>query len=138
MVQKCPNPKRRNTLNKFKYEEEIILPQKKPSVPRAPWRAKKEENAAKAGADGVPVKPKKRNKLLATMPDNWEEEEARFFETPGEYDPQFEYSFPATNKKFIKMFPEPRFEYLDTAIKIIDTFLATFGTESAYFESEGR
>lgn len=35
------------------------------------------------------------------------------------------------------MFPEPSFEYLPHAKKIIDTFLGRYGSESKYFESEG-
>lgn len=72
------------------------------------------------------------------MPANWEEEERKFFESNYEYNPQFEYDNPASNKKYIKMFPEPKFEYLPQATKIIDKFLETYGTESNYFESEGR
>ena len=74
-----------------KYEEEQVIIQKKPSVPRAPWRVKKEERdkeKAATGATEATTKPKKKNnKLLATMPDNWEEEEAKFFEMEGDYDP---------------------------------------------------
>lgn len=36
------------------------------------------------------------------------------------------------------MFPEPRYEYLETAIKIMDKFLETHGSESNYLETEGR
>ena len=36
------------------------------------------------------------------------------------------------------MFPEPSFEYLPQAIKIMETFLATYGSESKYFETEGK
>lgn len=36
------------------------------------------------------------------------------------------------------MFPEPTFEYLDVAIKIMNKFLEVYGSESAYFETEGR
>lgn len=36
------------------------------------------------------------------------------------------------------MFPEPSFEYLPQAIKIMEKFLATYGSESKYFETEGR
>lgn len=36
------------------------------------------------------------------------------------------------------MFPEPRYEYLDTAIKIMNKFLETHGSESNYLDTEGR
>lgn len=72
------------------------------------------------------------------MPTNWEEEETKFFEMDYEYDPQFTYDSPATNKKFLKMFPAPKYEYLPQAKKIIDKFLEIYGSESKYFETEGR
>lgn len=52
---------------------------------------------------------------MAIMPDNWEEEERKFFELEGNYNPQFLYDSPAINKRFIKMFPQPKFEYLGHA-----------------------
>jgi len=36
------------------------------------------------------------------------------------------------------MFPAPKFEYLPQAIKIIDTFLEVYGSESNYFRTEGK
>lgn len=72
------------------------------------------------------------------MPANWEEEERKFFESGFTYNPQFQYDSPATNKRFLKMFPEPSFEFLPEAKQIIDKFLKTYGSESAYFESEGK
>ena len=41
------------------------------------------------------------------MPANWEEEEKKFFEANYDYNPQFIYDSPATNKRFLKMFPAP-------------------------------
>lgn len=114
---------------------------KKPSVPRAPWRLKKEEREKEKAANSAstePPKPRKKNKLLATMPDNWEEEERKFFESDGSYNPQFEYTHPSINKKFIKMFPEPKDEYMPIAVKILNKFLETYGSESNYLETEGR
>lgn len=72
------------------------------------------------------------------MPDNWEEEEQKFFEADGDYNPQFVYEFANTNKRFIKMFPEPKYEYMDIAKKIMNKFLETYGSESNYFDTEGR
>ena len=71
------------------------------------------------------------------MPANWAEEEKKFFDANFEYDPQFVYDSPATNKRFLKMFPAPKFEYLPQAKQIIDKFLETYGSESNYFETEG-
>jgi hypothetical protein len=36
------------------------------------------------------------------------------------------------------MFPEPKYEYLPHAKKIMDKFLETYGSESKYFATEGR
>jgi hypothetical protein len=66
-------------------EEEIK--EKKPSVPRAIWRQKKEEKEAEKAKEKPVKSNKKCNKLLASMPANWEEEEAKFFEMNCDYDP---------------------------------------------------
>jgi len=95
-----------------------VVKEKKPAVPRAPWRQKKEDKVKeveqKAKTDGQ-GKTKKNNKILASMPANWAEEEKKFFDSNYEYDPQFVYDSPATNKRFLKMFPAPKFEYLPQA-----------------------
>ena len=72
------------------------------------------------------------------MPANWEDEERKFFESGCTYNPQFSYDSPATNKRFLKMFPEPKFEFLPQAKQIIEKFLSVYGSESNYFETEGR
>jgi len=36
------------------------------------------------------------------------------------------------------MFPEPKFEFLPQAKQIIEKFLSVYGSESNYFETEGR
>lgn len=110
-----PNKKQTTSFQKQKtkqqaWEEEQLPKEKKPSVPRAPWRQKKEEKEKQAKADAP--KPKKNNKILASMPANWEEEEKTFFEKEYDYDPQFQYDSPATNKRFLKMFPAPKYEYM--------------------------
>ena len=61
------------------------------------------------------AKTKKNNKILASMPANWEEEEKKFFAAGCDYNPQFMYDSPATNKRFLKMFPAPEYEYLPQA-----------------------
>ena len=72
------------------------------------------------------------------MPANWEEEERKFFEDEGNYDPQFEYDCPATNKRFLKMFPEPKYDLLPQALKIMDMYLEKYGCESNYQTQGGR
>lgn len=72
------------------------------------------------------------------MPSNWEEEERKFFEDEGNYDPQFEYDYPATNERFLKMFPAPKFDLLPQALKIMDKYLETYGCESNYQALGGR
>lgn len=119
---------------KGEYKEVIPTKEKKPSVPRAPWRQKKEE---KVKAENAEKPKKKNNKILASMPANWEEEEKTFFESNFEYNPQFVYDSPATNRRFLKMFPAPRYDYLPQAKNIMDKFLETYGSESKYFETEG-
>ena len=42
------------------------------------------------------------------------------------------------NRRFIKMFPEPKYEYISHAKKIMEKFLETYGSESKYFATEGR
>jgi hypothetical protein len=96
-------------------DEEQTAKEKKPAVPRAPWRLKKEEKAAEKAKAEAASKPKKNNKILASMPANWAEEEKKFFDANFEYDPQFVYDSPATNKRFLKMFPAPKFDYLPQA-----------------------
>jgi len=81
---------------------------------------------------------KKNNKILASMPSNWEDEEEKFFDANFNYDPQFTYDSPATNRRFLKMFPAPKYDYMPQAQQIIDKFLETYGSESGYFEEEGR
>ena len=76
---------------------------------------KKEEKAAEKAKEKSSKPNKKCNKLLASMPANWEAEEAKFFELDCDYNPQFAYDSPATNKRFLKMFPAPKYEYLPQA-----------------------
>jgi len=111
--------------------------EKKPAVPRAPWRLKKEDKD-KLVPSATGTKKKNNNKILASMPANWEEEEKKFFDADFDYDPQFEYDCPATNKRFLKMFPAPKFDLLPQALKIMDTYLERYGSESKYQETGGR
>lgn len=81
-------------------------------MPKALWRIKKEDKEKEIKIAENATKKPRRNKLLASMPLNYIEEEEAFFQNNFEYDPQFDYDSPATNKRFLKMFPEPSFEYL--------------------------
>ena len=72
------------------------------------------------------------------MPANYEEEERKFFEDEGNYDPQFQYDCPATNKRFLKMFPAPKYDLMPQALKIMDQYLEKYGSESKYQELGGR
>ena len=82
---KAGPPKVKSSGNGKSPIEEEMKVDKKPSVPRAPWRAKKEE---KEKAEAAKAPPKKRiNKILGSMPTIWEEEETKFFDSNFEYDP---------------------------------------------------
>ena len=122
----------------IKKEEEPYVHEKKPAVPRAPWRLKKEDKEKLLASGTTGTKKKNNNKILASMPANWEEEEKKFFDAGFAYDPQFEYDCPATNKRFLKMFPAPKFDLLPQALKIMDTYLERHGSESKYQEAGGR
>ena len=103
---------KQSTNQNKKIEDEPPVKEKKPSVPRAPWRAKKEEKEKEKAEEEAKKKTKTKNKILASMPANWQEEEEKFFASNFDYNPQFTYDRPATNKRFLKMFPAPKFEYL--------------------------
>ena len=74
-------------VNKKIMEEEQPVKEKKPSVPRAPWRLKKEEKEKEKAAEEAAKKPKSKNKILASMPANWQEEEEKFFDSDFTYNP---------------------------------------------------
>ena len=61
-------------------------------------------------------------KILASMPNN----------------PVFEYDNPMVASRFISQFKKPRSELMPIATKIMDAFLAEYGSESNYFLTEGR
>lgn len=61
-----------------------------------------------------------------------------FFASGYKENPQFEYEDASAAKKFLKQFDEPDGQYLDIAIKIIDSFLREYGTQSNYLACEGK
>lgn len=52
-------------------------------------------------------------------------------------DPQFEYENYALTQKFMQQYKEPSEEFLDLAIQILESFIAQYGSESLYLETEG-
>jgi hypothetical protein len=77
-------------------------------------------------------------KILASMPNNAREEEEPFFASGFTVNPVFEYDNPMVASKFISQFKKPRSELMPIATKIMDAFLAEYGSESNYFLTEGR
>jgi len=77
-------------------------------------------------------------KALAFMlPKNIEESEVLFFENDCKVAPIFEYEHYPTTQKLLSSFGEPKEDYMETATKILESFLADFKTETLYLESEG-
>jgi hypothetical protein len=71
------------------------------------------------------------------LPKNIEEQEELFFENDCKIAPAFEYENYATTQKLMASFREPSEEHMSIATSILESFLATYGSESAYLESEG-
>ena len=91
----------------------------------------------------MPLKKAKKNglKLQAlnnALPKNLQECYDRFFESDFKVNPQFEYENANLATKFLEQFDEPDGKYLDIAIRILDSFLEEYGTESAYLDAEGK
>jgi hypothetical protein len=76
--------------------------------------------------------------LANATPKNIFEQQERFFESEFKVNPQFEYENSAIALKFLEQFEEPNGDYLMAATKILDSFLAEYGSESAYLDAEGR
>jgi hypothetical protein len=72
------------------------------------------------------------------MPNNAREQEDAFFESGFTVNPVFEYDNPIVASRFINQFKKPRSELMSIATKIMDAFLAEYGSESNYFLTEGR
>jgi hypothetical protein len=71
------------------------------------------------------------------LPKNIEESEELFFKNDCKVAPIFEYEHYPTTQKLLSSFGEPKEEHMETAVKILESFLADFGTETLYLESEG-
>lgn len=94
-----------------------------------------------ANQNGNAATGKKSRVRMVTMPANADDEEAKFFAAlaKGEvYNPQLLYQGPVTNNKSLRMFPQPKFEYVTIAKKIMDGFLAHFGSHSNYLRKTGE
>ena len=75
--------------------------------------------------------------LVFMLPKNLEEQQDLFFQNDCKVAPVFEYENYATTQKLLASFREPSDEYMDIATKILESFIATYGTETGYLESEG-
>lgn len=72
------------------------------------------------------------------MPKNLQECQERFFESNFKINPQFEYENAKFAQQFLDQFEEPDESYLETSVKIINSFIKEYGSESNYLEKEGR
>jgi hypothetical protein len=52
--------------------------------------------------------------------------------------PQFEYENANYAHKFLEQFPEPDGQFLEIAVRILESFLEEYQSESNYMESEGK
>ena len=100
-----------------------------------------QENAI-TNPEASPQKKKKQAQnsmaLVHTLPKNIEEQQEIFFENDCKVNPQFEYENYALTQNFLKQYKEPSSEFIETAIKIMDSFVKEFGSESLYLETEGE
>lgn len=70
-------------------------------------------------------------------PTNLEEEEEAFFKSGCKINPQFEYERPKMAIRMMKCFKKPAGNFLSLAVKIIEAFLKTYKSESAFLETDG-
>lgn len=110
----------------------------KKQAPEATIKQKKAQ-AEDATPGKKPAKGKKENMaaLLHTLPRNIEEQQALFFDNDCSINPQFEYDNYAATLKFLSLYESPSDRLMPIATKILNSFLKTYGTETAYLESEG-
>ena len=108
---------------------------------------KKEGDTGDKNKEDVSPKKKKKEKpekqankaaLGNVAPRNLEEQKELFFESDCQYDPQFEYENYEATQKFLLNYKEPSEDLMVISQKILDSFLETFGSETAYLESEGE
>ena len=71
------------------------------------------------------------------VPKNIEEQKEAFFESEFTVNPIFEYVNPDLALKVRQSFKEPSDEFLELSKKILDSFIETYGSESAYLKTEG-
>ena len=76
--------------------------------------------------------------LQHCLPKNMNECQERFFESNCKVNPQFEYENAKWALQFLEQFDEPDGKYLDISKRILDEFLKEYGSESAYYEAEGK
>jgi hypothetical protein len=78
--------------------------------------------------------------LVNILPRNIQECKDLFFESECTLDPQLEYDNMEATQKFMAHYTAkpPNEELLPIAEKILESFLATFGSESQYLESAGE
>jgi len=82
-------------------------------------------------ADGL------RHFMWPITPLNLEEEEEAFFKSDFKVNPQFLYQKPKLAARFLKSFKKPDGSLLSLAVKIIEAFLKTYGSESNFLLSDG-
>jgi len=98
----------------------------------------------KKGGDLPAADDKKRKQvsinkiILASMPNNAREQEEIFFASGFTSNPVFEYENPLVASRFISQFKKPRSDLMAIATKIMDAFLAEYGSETNYLLTEGR
>jgi len=66
-----------------------------------------------------------------------DEQKDVFFDSGCTQNPVFEYENYVATQKFLAQFKEPSDELLDLSKQILASFIAEFGSESAYLETEG-
>jgi len=98
-------------------------------------------NAPAAGEDAELQKLKEADGLRHFMwpitPLNLEEEEAAFFRNNCKTNPQFTYHKPKLATRILKSFKKPDGNLLPLAIKVLDAFMKTYGSESNFLATDG-
>eukprot|EP01022_Parablepharisma_sp_SALTPOND_P031761 TRINITY_DN815_c0_g1_i1.p1 TRINITY_DN815_c0_g1~~TRINITY_DN815_c0_g1_i1.p1 ORF type:complete len:448 (+),score=46.27 TRINITY_DN815_c0_g1_i1:6786-8129(+) len=82
-------------------------------------------------ADGL------RHFMWPITPLNLEEEEDAFFKSGCKINPQFTYQKPKLASRFLKSFKKPDGTVLPLAVKVIEAFLKTYGSESNFLSTDG-
>jgi hypothetical protein len=138
---------------KPKQTEEKKLVKKKTGNTDKGKTAKEEKSAKKetkikkgkvSAKEGSPKKKEKKEKkndkaLMHLAPKNLIEQRDLFFANECLVNPIFEYENPLLAQKTLQAYSQTSGEHplMDIAVKILDSFLETFGSQSLYHESEG-